>query len=87
LQHTPQQQTDFFTSSSRSALRAVFATWSLEQCRDWLERDIGLALALEEATNKFFPASNSGREVGGAGCACVCLFLCAPGVFAEAGPG
>ena len=26
---------DYFTESSRSALRAIFATWSLEKCRDW----------------------------------------------------
>ncbi len=26
---------DYFTESSRSALKAVFASWSLEQCRLW----------------------------------------------------
>ena len=26
---------DYFTESSRSALKAVFASWSLEQCKIW----------------------------------------------------
>lgn len=26
---------DYFTESSRSALKAVFASWNLEDCRDW----------------------------------------------------
>jgi len=26
---------DYFTESSRSALKAVFASWSLDECRDW----------------------------------------------------
>lgn len=52
------------TSSSRSALRAVFASWSLAECHAWLQQDIRLQLLLEEETRKWFPASNSGREVG-----------------------
>lgn len=56
-------QLDFFSSSSSSAVRAVFASWSLEQCHEWLSRDVGLKLVLEEETAKWFPASNSGREV------------------------
>ncbi|CAL8465205.1 g4740 [Coccomyxa elongata] len=56
-------QRDFFTESSPSALRAVFASWSLEDCKHWLEEDIGLALATEEENMKYFPASNSSREV------------------------
>ncbi|KIZ02794.1 hypothetical protein MNEG_5163 [Monoraphidium neglectum] len=55
--------TDFFTESSRSALRAAFATWTLEGAKEWLEDDIGLALELEEANAKWFPASNSSRDV------------------------
>lgn len=27
--------TDFFSESSRSALRAVFASWSLQECKEW----------------------------------------------------
>lgn len=56
-------QIDYITSSSRSALRAVFASWSLEEGHAWLSRDIGLQLVLEDETRKWFPASNSGREV------------------------
>lgn len=28
-------QQDFVTESSQSALRAVFASWTLEECLDW----------------------------------------------------
>lgn len=41
------------------------STWSLDDCHYWLSdpHQIGLRLALEEATGKWFPASNSGAEV------------------------
>jgi hypothetical protein len=44
-------------------LRAVFSSWSLDECHDWLDRQVGLRMVLEEETRKWFPASNSGREV------------------------
>ncbi|EIE23290.1 HI0933-like protein [Coccomyxa subellipsoidea C-169] len=56
-------QRDFVTESSPSALRAIFASWSLEDCKHWLEDNIGLALATEQENMKYFPASNSSREV------------------------
>lgn len=56
-------QLDYFSSSSSSALRAVFSSWSLDECHDWLDRQVGLRMVLEEETRKWFPASNSGREV------------------------
>mmetsp|Transcript_38125 Transcript_38125/g.107726 ORF Transcript_38125/g.107726 Transcript_38125/m.107726 type:complete len:144 (-) Transcript_38125:2247-2678(-) len=48
-----------------SALRAVFSSWNLEACKEWLEspEGVGLQLGLEEETNKYFPLSNSSREV------------------------
>ena len=57
---------DFFTSGSSSAMRAVFATWPLDDCRAWIEDEaegLGLALNLEEETNKLFPLSNSSKSV------------------------
>ncbi len=48
---------------SRSALRAVFSTWSLSECRAWMEHNLGVALQLEEETGKLFPASNSAQQV------------------------
>eukprot|EP00798_Chlamydomonas_sp_ICE-L_P017475 gene17475-23780_t len=57
---------DFFTEGSSSAMRAVFKSWSLERCKEWLEdpkEGVGLRLAVEEETNKYFPESNSAREV------------------------
>lgn len=54
---------DYYTDSSRSALRAIFSSWTLEECLAWLNEDIGLRLSLEETSNKYFPTSNSSREV------------------------
>ncbi|GIL91209.1 hypothetical protein Vretifemale_18904, partial [Volvox reticuliferus] len=59
-------QDDYFTESSASAVRAVFASWNLELCKAWLEDTywgVGLDLQLEEETKKYFPTSNSAREV------------------------
>ncbi|KAL4426515.1 hypothetical protein ABPG77_008373 [Micractinium sp. CCAP 211/92] len=58
-------QRDFFTESSQSALRAIFSTWSLDDCQYWLSdrHQVGIPLELEAATKKYFPASNSGAEV------------------------
>lgn len=65
-------QLDYFTSSSRSALRAVFASWTLDECHAWLSSDVGLKMVLEQETLKWFPASNSGREVRCCACSCPC---------------
>ncbi|KXZ54090.1 hypothetical protein GPECTOR_5g195 [Gonium pectorale] len=57
---------DFHSESSASAVRAVFASWNLELCKAWLEDPywgVGLDLQLEEETKKYFPSSNSSREV------------------------
>eukprot|EP00884_Botryococcus_braunii_P020547 jgi/Botrbrau1/7176/Bobra.0300s0007.2 len=54
---------DYVTESSFSALRSIFSTWSLPECKLWLEDEIGIALAAEEASQKWFPLSNSAREV------------------------
>lgn len=54
---------DYYTDSSLSALRAIFSSWTLEECLEWLSEDIGLKLSLEETSNKYFPTSNSSREV------------------------
>lgn len=56
-------ENDYFTESSLSALRAIFASWSLEECLNWLTEDVGLQLQLEAADNKYFPSSNSAKEV------------------------
>ncbi|GLC46001.1 hypothetical protein PLESTB_001029100 [Pleodorina starrii] len=58
--------TDYFSESSASACRAVFASWNLELCKAWLEDPywgVGLDLQLEEDTKKYFPTSNSSKEV------------------------
>eukprot|EP00899_Mesostigma_viride_P003256 jgi/Mesvir1/12931/Mv05949-RA.1 len=56
-------QKDYFTDGPLPTLRGLFKTWSLPRCREWLESEVGLALAEETETNKVFPVSNSAREV------------------------
>ncbi|KAK9816666.1 hypothetical protein WJX72_003465 [[Myrmecia] bisecta] len=58
-------QRDYVSEASASALRRVFASWSLEDCRLWLEssNQISIPLATEPDTAKFFPASNSAKQV------------------------
>ena len=48
---------------SRRLVKAVLASWSVERCREWLEQDVELELGIEHVTNKYFPLSNSSREV------------------------
>jgi predicted flavoprotein YhiN len=69
-------QTDFVTDSPQSCLRAIFASWGVWECWAWLcdPEHVGLALELEDASNKWFPASNSSKEVRNklvAACQCV----------------
>ncbi|GAX81938.1 hypothetical protein CEUSTIGMA_g9366.t1 [Chlamydomonas eustigma] len=59
-------QRDFFTGGSSSAMRAVFASWPLNECKAWIEdqeEGVGLSLVLEQETLKYFPSSNSSKEV------------------------
>ena len=58
-----QLERDFHSQSSKSALRAIFRSWTLDQCKHWLEQDLGLQLASEPGTAKWFPVSNSAKEV------------------------
>jgi predicted flavoprotein YhiN len=58
-------QADFCSSSPSSAMRAIFASWGVWDCWSWLNdpEHVGIQLELEEASNKWFPASNSSKEV------------------------
>ena len=58
-----QLERDFYSQSSKSELRAILRSWTLEQCKHWLEQDLGLQLASEPGTAKWFPVSNSAKEV------------------------
>jgi len=47
-------------------MRAVFASWPLGECKSWLEdprEGVGLSLEAEPETLKYFPKSNSSKEV------------------------
>ena len=54
---------DFVTDSSRNRMRNIFRSWSLDECRRWFTEEIGLRLACERESNKWFPESNSARDV------------------------
>ena len=58
-------ETDFFTDSPKGAMRAVFASWDVWDCWSWLSDpdQVGLQLELEDETQKWFPASNSSKDV------------------------
>lgn len=54
---------DFVTDSSRNRMRNIFRSWPLDDCRRWFTDEIQLRLACERESNKWFPESNSAREV------------------------
>lgn len=54
---------DFYTESGERQLKHILKSWSLNACKKWFTQDIGLELTAEEASKKWFPSSNSSREV------------------------
>lgn len=54
---------DYFTSSSKNILKNVFKSWSLEECYKWFTNDIGLKMYIEKESGKYFPQSDSSKEV------------------------
>eukprot|EP00026_Physarum_polycephalum_P004403 Phypoly_transcript_04422.p1 GENE.Phypoly_transcript_04422~~Phypoly_transcript_04422.p1 ORF type:complete len:426 (+),score=56.56 Phypoly_transcript_04422:908-2185(+) len=55
-------QRDYF-SSDPVLMKNIFSTWSLPQCYKWLASYVGLEMEKEEQSNKYFPKSQSSREV------------------------
>jgi predicted Rossmann fold flavoprotein len=53
---------DFHTEGSRHSLRKLLASWPLEQVTAFFERELDIALKVEE-TGKVFPVSEDPREV------------------------
>jgi len=53
----------FVTDSPAHLLRGMLRAWPLQAQREFFERDVGVQLALEEATGKWFPASHRARDV------------------------
>jgi predicted Rossmann fold flavoprotein len=53
---------DFHTRGSPNTLRNLFASWPLDGVRAFFERDLGLALKVEES-GKVFPVSDDADEV------------------------
>jgi predicted Rossmann fold flavoprotein len=54
---------DYFSDSSVNLLKRIFNSWSVDDCKAWFEQDLGLPLACETESNKWFPVSNSARDV------------------------
>lgn len=54
---------DYHTSSSTNRMKNIFKSWNLEECMHWFKEEIGLEMDCEVETNKWFPKSNSAKEV------------------------
>ncbi|MGQ0814256.1 MAG: NAD(P)/FAD-dependent oxidoreductase [Gemmatimonadota bacterium] len=57
------QPSQYFTASSPNSLKKMLLSWPLAEQRRFIERDLGIPLALEEASGKLFPVSNKARDV------------------------
>jgi predicted Rossmann fold flavoprotein len=53
----------FVTESPAPLLRRMLRAWPLAAQREFFEHEVGIPLALEEATGKLFPASRRARDV------------------------
>lgn len=54
---------DYHTSSSSNRMKNIFKSWSLDECLEWFQEEVGLEMDCEVETNKWFPKSNSAKEV------------------------
>ncbi len=53
----------FVTDSSPNTLRKILTSWPLVEQKEFFEREVGVPLAFEEESGKWFPASNRARDV------------------------
>jgi predicted Rossmann fold flavoprotein len=53
----------YITESSPNTLRNMLLSWPLPLQQHFFEQDLGVPLALEQATGKLFPSSNRARDV------------------------
>ena len=53
----------FISDSPRPLVRRLLRSWPLDRQRAFFEDDLDLPLAFEEASGKYFPASNRARDV------------------------
>jgi len=53
----------WFMTLLTSILKYILGSWSINKCYEWLTQEIGLDLEQEIDSNKWFPKSNSAREV------------------------
>lgn len=55
---------DFWPAGDRPAsVAAMLRDWTLAECRQWLEADVGVALTEEAGTLKLFPTTNAATTV------------------------
>src|SRR4249920_776239 len=53
----------FVSAAPAPLLRRILRNWSLDGQRRFFEQEAGIPLVLESETGKWFPASNSARQV------------------------
>jgi len=54
---------DYHTQASVHVLHKILKSWTVEACLRWFQEDLGLMAYLEKETLKWFPVSNSAKEV------------------------
>ena len=59
------EPSDFHTEGSRNAMRNILLSWPLAEVRAFFERELGIALKVED-TGKVFPVSDDPSEITGA---------------------
>ena len=54
---------DYVTDSNPRLAKAILQSWTIPNCLYWLQDEVQIELGIEHTTNKYFPLSNSSREV------------------------
>jgi hypothetical protein len=54
---------DYHSKASPHLLHKILKSWRVEDCLAWFQQELGLKTYLEQSTLKWFPESNSAREV------------------------
>jgi predicted Rossmann fold flavoprotein len=53
----------FVSESSRALIRRMLRSWPIHEQQTFFEEDVGVPIALESQTGKYFPVSNRARDV------------------------
>jgi len=54
---------DYYSNASPHLVHKILKSWTVDDCLTWFQKELGLRAYLEENTLKWFPESNSAKEV------------------------